>query len=188
MRIMRDTNTKLSLLTIALHWIVGLTLIGLLGVGIYMDNFEVYALYPIHKSIGIIIMAFVLARVVWRVINGWPESVSSGNKLEHLAAKAVHWVLILGTLAFPISGMMMSGAGGHGLFVFDWELLPKNVDPSNPRMSIPLNEGVAQAGKWLHGMLSNVMIAAIVLHVAGAFKHHLVDKDGTLSRMLGRRV
>ena len=185
---MKDTTTRLSHLSIALHWIVGLTMIGLIAVGTYMHRFEVYALYPIHKSIGIVILAFVLLRILWRMSNGWPESVSAGAQWEHRLAKLVHWVLIIGTLVFPISGMMMSGAGGHGLFIFDLELLARNVSPDNPEMVEPLNEMLASIGRWLHGFLANLMMAAIALHIIGALKHHFVDKDGPLRRMLGRTL
>ena len=183
---MRDGVTKFSPITIALHWIVGLSMIGLLAVGIYMDTFEVYSLYPIHKSLGILIVAFVIARIIWRTLNGWPKPVSQYSTIEHTLAKVIHWVLIIGTLSMPVSGMMMSGGGGHGLFIFDWELLAKNIDPSDPSMTLPLSEAIASLGKSMHGLLGNIMIAAIVLHVVGAFKHHIIDKDATLRRMLGR--
>jgi len=185
---MRDTKHKLSPLTTALHWFVGLTIMTLLAMGVYMDSYEVYALYDIHKSIGIIIVAFVLLRIIWRALNGWPEPVSQHSGIEYRMAKLVHWALITGTVVLPVSGMLMSVGGGHGLSIFGLELLSENVIPDNPQMAVPLNETLAQTGKCLHGIVGNVMIAAIVLHVIGALKHHIVNKDGTLHRMLGGRL
>lgn len=182
---MRDTKEKFSSLTVALHWIVGVTIIALLAVGIYMESNEVFALYDIHKSIGIIIFAFVLARVIWRVQNGWPTPAGNYSNIEHVMAKVVHWVLIIGTLLLPISGMLMSGAGGHGLAVFGLELLAENPDPANPGEVIALNGALAGLSHQMHGLGGNLMILAIVLHVVGALKHHMVDKDGTLRRMFG---
>ena len=79
---MKDTKHKLSSLTIALHWIVGITIIGLLALGKYMESNAAYALYDIHKSIGMIIIAFVLALVFWRILNGWPEPASNYSALN----------------------------------------------------------------------------------------------------------
>lgn len=185
---MKDTQNRLSHLTISLHWLIALTIIGLLATGIYMEENKAYALYPIHKSIGIIIFVFVMIRVVWRVINGWPEPASTYKKIEQITAKIVHWILIVGTVLMPVSGMMMSGGGGHGLDIFGLEILAVNFDPNNPKEIIALNETVGEIGHKLHGLCGNIMIAAILLHIAGAFKHHFMDKDGTLRRMLGFKI
>lgn len=182
---MKDTEQKFSKTTIILHWLVALAMISLIAVGTYMEQTETYALYPIHKSFGILIIIAVLLRVVWRMLNGWPKPVGEVKKVEQLAAKVVHWVLIIGTVLFPISGMMMSGAGGRGLYVFGVELLAKNTDPVTGKVA-PLNETLAGLGYEMHGILMWVMIAAIALHIIGAYKHHLVYKDNTLKRMLGK--
>ena len=53
---------------------------------------------------------------------------------------------------------------------------------------IPLDAGLSDAGQALHGWLGYGLLALVALHVAGALKHQIVDKDGTVSRMLGRRL
>jgi cytochrome b561 len=185
---MKDTKHKLSSLTIALHWIIGITIIVMLALGKYMESFEAYALYDIHKSIGMIIIAFVLVRVFWRILNGWPEPASNYSSIERLTAKVVHWILIIGTVALPVSGVLMSGSGGHGLAIFGWELLAENIDPNNLEEVIPLNKTLAGLGHEIHEIVGNIMIIAIVLHLLGALKHHIIDKDGTLRRMLGKSL
>jgi cytochrome b561 len=185
---MRDAPEKFSRLTIALHWLVGLTIIAMVAVGLYMTDNDAYNLYPIHKSTGILLFTVVLIRVIWRVINGWPTPVSRYQAWEHNLAKVVHWVLIIGTVLMPISGMMMSGAGGHGLNIYGLELLAVNHDPANPGDVIALNGGAAELGHETHEIVGKIMIGAILLHIAGALKHHFIDKDGTLRRMLGSRI
>ena len=185
---MNDTEKKFSGITVSLHWIVAIVFIGMLAVGIYMHETKAYGLYDIHKSVGITLFLFVLVRVAWRIKNGWPVPVSTYAAIEQLMAKVVHWVLIIGTVVMPISGMMMSAGGGHGLAVFGLELLATNPDPLDSTKVIPLNEAIGGLGHTIHGVLAKVMIAAIVLHIAGALKHHMVDKDGTLRRMLGAHV
>ena len=185
---MRDAQRKLSILTVALHWVVALGMISLLSVGIFMAETETYFLYPIHKSMGILLFVVILVRVVWRVVNGWPVAVDTRQHWEHTLARLVHWILILGTLLMPISGMLMSGAGGRGIAVFGLELLAMNPDPDNARAVIALSEPLAGLGHAVHEWLAYILIAAIILHVAGGLKHHVIDKDGTLRRMLGKSI
>lgn len=180
---MKDTQQRLSRTTIFLHWIVGLGMITLMGVGIYMAENKAYPLYPIHKSIGGILFIFILWRVVWRLKNGFPQPVGDYSAIEKLLSKIVHWVLLLGSLMYPISGMMMSVMGGRGAAIFGLELIAPNMVDNKP---VPLNETLAAFGSSVHEMITPVMIAAILLHVVGAYKHHIVDKDNTLRRMLGR--
>lgn len=166
------------------HWSVALLMIALLGVGLYMEQNNIYSLYPIHKSMGILALLLILPRVINRMIKGWPEPVANSNyaSYERVLSKTIHWVLIIGTVLMPISGMMMSGAGGHGLDIFGLQLLAENTNAAG--QAVPLNEQAASIGHQIHGLLGKVLIACIALHVIGAFKHHLVDKDDTLKRMI----
>lgn len=180
-----DTYHKLSKQTLFLHWVVAIGMIGLLAVGIYMAETKSYFLYDWHKSFGVLILFFVVWRILWRMKNGWLQPVSEYSAAEVTLSKVVHWVLIIGTLMMPISGMMMSGLGGHGIPLFGLEILSENPDPNNPGKVLAINETLAGAGKAMHGLGGNLIIGAIVLHIAGALKHHFVDKDGTLKRMKG---
>ncbi|MBL4584894.1 MAG: cytochrome b [Pseudomonadales bacterium] len=185
---MKDTLDKLSTPTIALHWLVGVVIVFMIPVAIYMADYEVFFLYPIHKSIGVTLFVFIIARVVWRVINGWPKPVSEYQKWEQILAKIVHWVLIVGTVLLPISGMTMSGAGGYGIPWFGLELMAMNVDPNDVTVVLPINELAAEIGHEIHHLLAIVMSVSILLHIAGALKHHFIDKDKTLQRMVGKSV
>tara|TARA_B100000508_G_scaffold140803_1_gene143533 strand:- start:2249 stop:2812 length:564 start_codon:yes stop_codon:yes gene_type:complete len=184
----KDTQNKLSHITIALHWVVGLTIITLLAVGIYMANTSTYSLYPIHKSVGVSIFVVIILRVIWRIYNGWPEPTSNYKKWEQSLSKFIHYTLLIGTILIPLSGMIMSGMGGHGIAVFGFELFHHNPDPLNPNKVIPFNADMAQLGSLLHEWVSYIVIAALALHIAGALKHHIIDGDGTLKRMLGKEI
>jgi cytochrome b561 len=182
---MSDTKQKLSGMTIGLHWLVGLGMIGIFIVGKYMEANEALQLYDLHKSIGILILIPVIARVMWRIRTGWPKPVSVYKKHEQILSKIVHWILLVGTVLFPLSGMMMSGAGGYGLEIFGLELLAANPDPNNPREMIPFNPMLAGIGHEMHEVLGKVMLISLVLHIAGAIKHSLFEKDRSMKRMLG---
>jgi len=185
---MRDTKEKLSGITVSLHWIVGLTILTLIPVGVYMTDYKVYSLYPLHKSVGMLIFLVILFRVVWRMINGWPESAGQYKPWEMSLARLVQWVLIIATVLLPISGMLMSGLGGHGLAIFGVELMASNPSPDDPYKMIPLNGPVAGFAHESHEILGKTIFVAVVLHLLGALKHHFVDKDSTLRRMLGLKI
>lgn len=171
----------LSPLTRLLHIIIALGMIGLVGVGIYMTDFEVYALYDLHKAFGAILLVFILARVYWRICEGWPSPLAGTPAWQQQIAKLVHWVLLITTVLFPISGLMMSIGGGHGLSIFGWELVAENMDAAGNTLA--LNESAAGLGKNIHGILRDVILITLALHVGGALKHHIIDKDNTLKRM-----
>jgi len=181
----QDTKQQFSKLTVFFHWAVALTIISLLSVGVYMEEFKAYFLYKYHKSIGILIFLVIIGRIIWRIKNGWPIPLNTQHANEQKLAKLVHWVLIIGTLTFPLSGMMMSALGGHGLPMFGLELFPANYVDGK---AIPINKELAQLGGNIHYWLGWTMIVTIVIHITGALKHHFVYKDGTLRRMLGKRV
>ena len=183
-----DSHSKLSTTTLSLHWVVGIMMISLLATGIYMEENEIFALYPWHKSFGILIATFVVLRVLWRIKNGWLSHVSDYSSIEKLLSKIVHYLLIIGTVLMPISGFIMSAMGGHGVDFFGLELFSRNPDPADPKEVIALNGPLAGIAHSMHKFAGITILVAVILHVVGALKHHVIDKDGTLRRMLGSEI
>lgn len=180
------TEPTLTPSTRLLHWAIALLMIGLLAVGWAMATFELYALYPLHKAIGVLALLLIVPRAVMRLLQGWPQPVGRYGALAHGVALLVHWLLLAGTVLMPLSGIVMSGAGGHGVSVFGWQLIAENPDPANPGDVLPFNAAWAGLGHTVHELAGYVLMAAVLLHVLGALKHHVVDRDRTLLRMLGR--
>ncbi len=178
-----DTKEVLSSTTKYLHSIVALFMIGLLAVGVYMVETDTRSLYSWHKSFGVIALVFVTARVLWRIKNGWLIPLGTYSKLEQFLSKLTHWVLILGTLILPISGIAMSYFNGRGVAVFGFQLIARNPSPDNPAKVIAHNEALASFFHGTHHWISYLIIGAIVIHIIGALKHHIIDKDDTLKRM-----
>ena len=184
---MQDTRETLSTPTISLHWLVAIGMIALTALGIYMEEAEAYGLYDIHKSFGALMLLLVLPRVVWRLRNGWPEEVGNYKRIEQWLSKVMHWLLILSTVLMPVSGILMSAAGGHGMHLFGLELMAETPDPTNAHEVIAPYPLLAAIGDEIHGTVGDILVFAIVLHVIGALKHHIVDGDETLRRMLGKQ-
>jgi len=184
----RDAVSRFSTTTVVLHWVVGVAVIGMLALGIYMEETETFSLYPWHKSFGVLAFFLIMARVVWRIMNGWPTPVAPMKYIEHVLAKYVHYILLIGTILMPVSGFLMSAIGGSGVAVFGLELVPRNPDPENPARTVAHNAALAGFFRGMHGWVAWILIISLLLHIAGALKHHLVDRNGTLRRMFGARV
>lgn len=179
---MRDEATKFSAMTVSLHWLLAIAMISMLVFGLVLEDMPrgdaKSALMWWHKGLGVTILVFALWRFGWRMANGLPNLPGRRHGWQENAAIAAHWFLLLGTLFMPISGMMMSIGGGHPIDMFGLF----TIGP------FAKNDAISAPGHLVHGLGSKLLIAAIVLHIAGALKHHLFDRDATLKRMLGARV
>lgn len=174
---------SLSLTTRAMHWLVAIIMIGLIGVGFYMANWEVWALYPIHKALGVLALFAVLPRAIYRIKQGFLTPNEGASETINTAIYYAHWGLLLGTVLMPVSGMLYSGFSGHGIDVFGVTLVPSNyVDNA----AVPFNEAIYVIAKAAHSVIAYTLTGLIGLHILGAFKHHVINKDSTLLRMLGR--
>lgn len=177
-----DTKNQFSKMTVTLHWLIAIAIIGMLAFGLYIEEMprspEKGELMGLHKSIGALILVIALYRLVYRVINKMPEPVSPVEPWQEKATLAAHGLLILGTLYMPISGIMMSVGGGRGLEVFGVQAIA-----SGDKI-----EWMGDIGHVVHGFGSTLLIIVILLHVAAALKHQIIDKDDTMKRMWGKRV
>ncbi|MGI2108835.1 cytochrome b [Shewanella frigidimarina] len=178
---MSHLQQTLSSTTKILHIVIAIGMMSLLAIGIYMTEFEAFALYDLHKSFGAILLILALTRVMWRIKEGWPSTIGNMSKVQHMAAKTIHWILIISTILYPVSGLMMSIGGGHGLAIFDLEIVTATMDAAGE--AIPVNGFIGDLGYNIHGFIKYFVIGAIVVHVIGALKHHVIDKDETIKRM-----
>lgn len=165
-----------------LHWLTALLLPGSFALGFYMVGLAVspdtLRLYSYHKWLGVTVFAVVLLRLGWRLWSPPPPLPASLPAWERQAAPIVHRLLYLLVLAVPLSGWLMSSAKGFQTVYF--ALLPiPDVVGKNAALGAALEE--------LHGALNKMLLLAVCLHVAAALKHHYLDRDGILLRMLPRR-
>lgn len=177
---LKNTPESYGCVAKALHWVIGLLVVVLLGVGLYMTDLErspiKFQLYGMHKAFGAVVLGLMLFRLLWRVaISPAPGPVPTHAAWERRLSRAVHYAFYVALIAMPLSGWALSSAAGYPVSMFGLFSLPDLVGK---------NESLAEAMGEAHEILGNVLIALIILHVAGALKHHIVDKDGTLRRML----
>jgi len=179
---MKDGRDRLSAVTVGLHWLIALAVIGMIVLGLVMEDLprDTRASWvALHRSIGIAVLVVASLRILWRWRNGFPVALGHMPAWQHRAAQAVHLLLLAATVLLPVTGILLTVSGGKALEFFGLQLLPGDLIKSEL-----LHEG----GEEVHGALAWILIAVIAAHVAGALKHHLIDRNGTLRRMTGRRI
>jgi cytochrome b561 len=166
-----------STTAIYLHWVIALLIITNLGLGIsfdYVSRETRGELMGWHKPIGMVVLLLSVWRVGIRIGQGFPP-LDDISRAEAVLARIIH-VLVYGLMfLLPLSGYVMSSAAGRGISMFglfDWPLLPIKDSPAG------------KTAAETHEVLSWILVLSLVLHVAGALKHHLFDRSAVLTRML----
>jgi len=169
-----------------LHWLLGIALVTLFGVGLYMADLpfspQRLKLYNWHKWAGVSILALSLLRLVWRRAHRPPQLPAQVEQAmprwQQLAHHGAHHLLYLLFFAVPLLGWAYSSAAGFPIVFFGLWPLPDLVAAS-PELADTL--------KPLHKLSAFAMAALVLVHVAAALKHHFIDRDGLLLRMLPGR-
>lgn len=182
-KIMLNTKQNYGWITISLHWIVAISVLGLFSLGYWMVTLTYYDVWyesapAIHKSIGIILFIMMIVRSYFRLTQAKPIALPSHSKIEKILGRITHIFLYLLLFAIMLSGYLISTADGRGIEVFNIFTVP-SVGPF-----MKDQEDVAGI---IHKYLAYTMIALVLLHALAALKHHFIDRDTTLTRMLGRR-
>jgi cytochrome b561 len=164
---------------IALHWVVALLILGSFVVGRYMVDLDLspwkLKVYSWHKWTGVTIFLLVVLRLAWRVAHRPPALPAATPQWQQHAAAIAHALLYLLMLAVPISGWMMSSAGGFPVVYFGVFQLPDLVAKDKELFELM---------KSVHFALNKALLALVILHVAAAVKHHYVDRDDVVARMV----
>jgi len=184
----RNNALRYGRVAIAFHWAIAAAILFMFWLGPYMvslpetDPWQ-FPLFQLHKSIGLTILALSLARLVWRLINPLPALPSRMAHWERIAARAVHRLFYLLTIAVPLFGWATVSAAPLGVpsmwfGLFEWPHIWFLADL--PRAQKRVVEGPLEGA---HGLLAFAMMALVALHVAAALKHHFKDRDNVLKHM-----
>jgi cytochrome b561 len=164
---------------IALHWLIAIALTGSFGLGLYMHELPLspqkLKLYSWHKWAGVTIFLFVILRLVWRLGHRPPALPVLMPAWQRLAVEATHVLLYLLMFAVPLSGWLMSSAKGFQTVWFGVLPLPDLLNKDTE-----LGDLLQQ----VHMILNFSMAALVLAHLGAALKHHFLERDDVLTRML----
>jgi cytochrome b561 len=172
-----STDTRYTPVAIALHWLLALAIVGAFGVGLYMADLPLsptkLKLFNWHKWAGVAILALSALRLLWRLTHRPPADVAMPAWQARLA-HATHGLLYLTFFAVPLTGWAMSSAKGFPIVWFGVLPLPDFV---------PKDHDLGELLEDVHAALAWGLALLVLAHVAGALKHHFIDRDGLLKRM-----
>jgi cytochrome b561 len=176
-----NTLDQYGLVARVLHWLVFLLVAGMLIGGALLNLLPSGTIKSViitaHKSVGVIVLVLMLARLAWRFANPVPQPLGSEpvfNTIAHL----LHVVLYMLLIIQPLAGILMSQAYGYPVSVFGLFHLPPLIWQS-PSLGAFFNE--------VHTVTAVLLTIAVLAHAAAALKHHFIDHDRTLMRMIKGR-
>jgi cytochrome b561 len=167
----------------SLHWLIAAAIVGLLIVGKYMHGLpnsdpSKFAIYQLHKSFGITVLALTLVRIGWRLSHAVPPLPAGMATWQRWAARSSHFLFYALTLAIPLSGWAVASSSSSGVPTIWFGLFEV------PHLPVGTDEEMHESFEETHELLGNLMILLLVIHVAAALKHHFWDRDTVLRRML----
>lgn len=176
-----NTQDQYGFVSRLLHWLVFILVLGMLLGGLLLevlpDGWLKGVILNAHKSTGVAVGLLMGGRLVWRLVNPRPKALSP-LAVENYLAELVHIVLYILLLLQPLVGILMSQAHGYRVSVFGLFSLPPIIWQS------------PQLGRFFgqcHTVIAVLLMLTIVIHIGAALKHHFVNRDRTLLRMLRGR-
>ena len=187
---LRNSSERYGSVAMALHWTIAGAMIALLAIGAVMVRLTPgsslqFEIYQLHKSLGISVLALGLLRLVWRLFDPAPPLPDNLRRWEAALARVTHLGFYALMIALPLSGWMMVSASVWNIptVVFGAFTLPHLPVLASLQDKKPVEDALKQ----VHEALAIGMFGLLLLHVAGALKHHFVLRDDTLARMLPGR-
>jgi len=188
-----NSNSRYGSLAKTFHWLTALLILSAIPLGMIANDLaqqirspefdgsletisRAFLLFSLHKTIGVTVFFVALLRITWAISQPKPGLLNPEHKVEAWAAETVHWLLYGSLVLVPLSGWI-DHAATIGYAPIWWPL-------GQDLPLVPKSEPLSHLFAGLHQVFGKVLIAALVLHIAGAVKHHVIDGDATLRRML----
>lgn len=161
------------------HWLMALLIFAQIALGLVAVSLRISPtklnLFVWHKSLGMLILALLALRLLWRLMHRAPELPWEMPLWERAAAQLSHFLLYVLMIALPVTGWVISSASNVPFKIF-WTLpLPAITAP---------DKAVADLFAVIHGWLVTLLAVVLAAHVGAALRHHYVKKDTVLARML----
>jgi len=181
---LKNSATGFGSVTIVLHWVMAVGIVGLFASGLWIERLDYYSeLYQIvphwHKSVGVVIVVLMLARLVWRVSHIYPAAIPTHKPYEKTLSKIIQWTFYAAVLSMFASGYFITTAKGQPLIIFGDVSIPALISSS---------ANIEDIAGSMHKYSGFAIIGLAALHALAALKHHFIDKDTTLRRMFGHHL
>lgn len=176
--IFKNTKNRFGMITIVLHWLMAAMMAGLTIIGLWMVRIPISVqklqLYGWHKEWGILVLMLVIVRLAWRIRNITP-ALDAIPAWEELAARTVHWAFYFFMFALPITGWLITSSADLPVSFFGLFIFPNLISGNEANRLLFSN---------IHEWLGYALIATFCMHTGAALKHHFINQDNILRRML----
>ena len=175
---------RYATLTIVLHWLIAALLAFEVALGLNMEDARgtaKFSVFQLHKSVGISILLLVLFRIVWRFHRRPPPLTATG--WERALARIVHGAFYLLLCALPVSGWIVVSTSKIAVPTLLYGTIPWPHVAGFATMASGAKQAWNHTAEFVHVNLVTVLYGLVALHVAGALKHHFLDRDGNMARM-----
>jgi len=178
---------RFSNIAISLHWLMAFLIVAMLALGKFMVGLDQtdplrFSLVQWHKTVGILILLLAVGRLIWRVTHVSPPHPANAPAWERLASSVSHVVLYALLFIAPITGWMLVSVSPLDIDTLLFNVIPW---PHIPWLdNIVDKQAATKLFEEVHEIATGILIALLLLHVAAALKHHFVDKDTVMRRML----
>jgi len=161
-----------------LHWLIALLAFVLLAMGKLgeVEADEGNGLFGWHTALGLLVLALMVIRAVWRLTHAVPPPPRGVPAWQQRAAALTHGAFYALLMLLPVSGWLLASVEGDPLDFFGWFTVPW--------LPVPGGDAAEDAIEEAHEILGNVLLLLAALHVAAGLKHHFIDRDEVLRRML----
>jgi cytochrome b561 len=178
----KNTRSRYGFISVVIHWLMAMVVICMFALGLWMRQLSYYDPWyqdgpTIHKSIGVLLFILLLARIGWRSINIRPNDDPILKKWERTTAHLTHFAMYGLMLMLMTAGYLISTADGRQIEVFNLFSVPATLQGIKNQEDI--------AGE-IHQILAWTLILLAGVHALAALKHHFINRDSTLLKMLGR--
>ena len=177
---LKNTPLRYGLISKSLHWLSALTVVSLFILGYWMIDLDYYSQWyqtapHWHQSIGFILFSITLIRLFWRFTQAQPKPVMTHSNIEKKSAKLIHLCIYILLLSIMIAGYLISTADGRVIEIFTWFEISSLGELFLHQEDIAGN---------IHKYSAYLLMILSAAHALAAIKHHFIDKDKTLARML----
>ena len=176
---MTNAQDRYGTVAKTLHWLIFGLFVFMFALAWYMtrlpDGLDKFQLYNLHKSIGLTLLLLALLRLLWRLISPPPPLPASLATWEVNAARTSHLLLYALMFLQPLSGLIASMTSGFPTVIYGLLNLPK---------LLPTNEPLSKAFWAVHYYSAIAILVVVAVHAGAALRHHFVQKDDVLRRML----
>ncbi len=160
------------------HWLIAIIVIAMLSGSFFLDDlpkdYQGFA-FMMHKSFGLTVLFLMILRFLWILYQGKPNLPDTVPHWQRFLAHFVQYFLYLGIISMAMCGWVMSVAATRAPVYFGLFKLSLPIEP---------NKGLAKLALQGHKTIAWILIGLVILHILGAVKHHFIDKDNVLKRML----